>query len=263
MTRRGGASLRLVCWILIAANVAMVGVLLFGNGEGGTTIAPPPSEPPPIHLLGEASSDAERAGGAEASRNADGRRDADGHRDASARGMETRRGRANCIASGPLANLRDAMALAARVDAGAGRAEVREAIARGRPDHVVYIEPAASPEAARRTLRELEGQAITGQLVDGGALANAVALGVFARRAEADAMLARVAALGYSVKRRPLERAHEVYLVHSTGSAPGDPREGWVPCDDDWSAPHPDRAGHGALRPLPEMSIKRRPFDNA
>ena len=86
-------------------------------------------------------------------------------------------GRDACGASRPFANLREALSHATRLDADGGRAEVREVVARGRPDHVVYIEPAASRDAARRVLRELEGQSIAGQVVDAGPLANAVTLG--------------------------------------------------------------------------------------
>lgn len=126
----------------------------------------------------------------------------------------------DCGASRPFANLREAMSHATRLEAAGGHAEVREAVARGRPDHVVYIEPAASRDAARRVLRELEGQSIGGQVVAAGPLENAVTLGVFAEPASAEALAARVAAFGYAVRHMALEREHTAYVVLSrTGSA--------------------------------------------
>ena len=139
-------------------------------------------------------------------------------------------GPGDCSASRPFASLREAMSHATRLDADGGRAEVREVVARGRPDHVVYIEPAASRDAARRVLRELEGQSITGQVVDAGPLENAVTLGVFAERESADVLAARVAAFGYAVRHMALERKHTAYVVLSrTGSAGAPPRQ--PPCD--------------------------------
>lgn len=125
----------------------------------------------------------------------------------------------DCSASRPFADLREALSHATRLDAGGVHAEVREVVARGRPDHVVYIEPAASRDAARRVLRELEGQSIRGQVVDAGPLANAVTLGVFAGQEAADVLAARVAAFGYPVRHMALEREHTAYVVLSrTGS---------------------------------------------
>ena len=129
----------------------------------------------------------------------------------------------DCSVSEPFANLREAMSHASRLEAAGGRAEVREVVARGRPDHVVYVEPAASRDAARRVLRELEGQSIAGQVVDAGPLANAVTLGVFAEARAAEALTARVAAFGYPVRQMALERAHEGYIVLSREGAAGAP----------------------------------------
>ena len=132
-------------------------------------------------------------------------------------------GRDDCGVSRPFANLREAMSHATRLEAAGGHAELREAVARGRPDHVVYIEPAASRDAARRMLRELEGQSITGQVVAAGPLQNAVTLGVFAERESADALAARVAAIGYPVRHMALERRHTAYIVFSRPGSEGAP----------------------------------------
>ena len=141
-------------------------------------------------------------------------------------------GRDDCRASRPFASLREAMSHATRLEAAGGHAQVREAVTRGRPDHVVYIEPAASRDAARRVLRELEGQSIAGQVVAAGPLANAVTLGVFAERESAEVLAARVAASGYRVRHTALEREHTAYVVLSragSASAPARPAPCVVP----------------------------------
>lgn len=147
-----------------------------------------------------------------------------------------------CSASRRFANLREALSHATRLDADGGRAEVRKVVARGRPDHVVYIEPAASRDAARRVLRELEGQSIGGQVVDAGPLANAVTLGVFAEEAAAQGLVERVAAFGYPARQMALERANTVYLVvGGTGSGAA----GHAPCG---PVPGMDGAGVAVAR---------------
>ncbi|MYE12179.1 MAG: SPOR domain-containing protein [Gammaproteobacteria bacterium] len=138
----------------------------------------------------------------------------------------------DCSVSRPFANLREAMSHAARLETAGAHVEVREAVARGRPDHVVYIEPAASRDAARRVLRELEGQSIGGQVVPAGPLENAVTLGVFAEPETAEVLAVRVSAFGYSVRHTALEREHAAYVVLSrTGSnrAPARPAPCGVP----------------------------------
>ncbi len=141
-------------------------------------------------------------------------------------------GQDDCSVSRPFANLREAMSHATRLETAGARAQVREAVARGRPDHVVYIEPAASRDAARRVLRELEGQSIGGQVVPAGPLENAVTLGVFAERESAEVLAARVAAFGYSVRHMELEREHAAYVVLArtgTERAPARPAPCGVP----------------------------------
>ena len=136
-----------------------------------------------------------------------------------------------CMVSSSFANLRDAMAFAGRIEAAGGHGEIREALRTGRPDHVVYVEPAASRDAAHRIVRELEGQSIHGQVVGAGARANAVTVGVFAERAQAEALMERVAAFGYPVKRRALERVRTVYLVHSNLGVRQEAETARPPCE--------------------------------
>ena len=125
------------------------------------------------------------------------------------------------MVAGPVDGLRDTLALAARVEATGARAEVREGRVQGRPDYMVHIEAAASRDAARRTLRELQGQSIDGYVVADGALENAVTVGVFSEPEPAEALLARVVELGYPARQKTLERAHSVYVILSDGGALG------------------------------------------
>ena len=205
------SALRYACWALVAANVAMGVALMVFDGSGGPDAAGQSVDVPMIELLDEVTRAWPDTAGSAVSGIA--LRFA---RESFARESFARE---NCRTSAPFADFRDAMAFASRVEALGARTQVREAIARGRPDHVVYVEPAASRDAARRILRELEGQSIGGQVVDEGALANAVTVGVFAERAAADALVARVRAFGYPVRRRALDRAHTVYTVHSGGDS--------------------------------------------
>ena len=154
-----------------------------------------------------------------------------------------------CLVSPAFATLRDAMALAAQIEAGGGFAEVRAVPLEGRPDHVVYVRPAASRDAARRIRQELEGQSIRGQVVGEGVLVNAVTVGVFADVDDADALMARIAAFGYPVERRPLARDRTIYVVRSSVRI-GQQREmawtgmAWTPCDGsalDGLGKHPSR----------------------
>ena len=187
------------CWALVAANVAMGVALMVSGGSGAPGAAGQSVDAPTIELLVERP-----------------RASPDGAASAVS-GIGPRLAQEDCRTSAPFADFRDAMAFAGRLEALGARAQVREAVARGWPDHVVYVEPAASRDAARRILRELEGQSIRGQVVDEGALANAVTVGVFAERAMADALVARVRGFGYAVRRRALDRAHTVYMIHSRG----------------------------------------------
>ena len=210
MSRRFDVALRYACLALILANVALGTAWVLRNEPGGGAISPVRGALPVLERVG-------------------------GHRweGTVAREMQAaaHAGDDGCMVSASFASLRDAMALAGRIEAGGGYGEVREALTQGRPDHVVYVEPAASRDAAHRIVRELEGQAIQGQVVGAGVLANAVTVGVFAEQAEAEALLARVAAFGYPVKRRSLERVRKVYLVHSRAGVLPDGEMAWPPCE--------------------------------
>ena len=205
-----------VCWALLAANLAACAGLMARGVPAPAVVRLPALAVPTIPLPGEASVTAARPGTGPA-------RTGSPHPTG---------GWGECMVAGPVDGLRDTLALAARVEATGARAEVREGRVQGRPDYMVHIEAAASRDAARRTLRELQGQSIDGYVVADGALENAVTVGVFSEPEPAEALLARVVELGYPARQKTLERAHSVYVILSDGGALGGvtgfPRS---PCD--------------------------------
>ena len=73
----------------------------------------------------------------------------------------------------------------------------------GPPEYLVYVEPAASREAAWSILREMETQMIEdAEVLYRGPNENGVAVGVYRNRNLADARRDEIAALGYAVKVR-------------------------------------------------------------
>ena len=136
-----------------------------------------------------------------------------------------------CVVLGPVDEYDVAEALAVRIRHDGGQALVRDRDILSRPDYVVHVEPSASRELAMRTLRELKNQAIDGQVISDGGLANAVSVGVFGLLAPAEARRQRVADLGYDVDIVRLERRRTVYSVYADGW-PMHPPEGirLAPC---------------------------------
>lgn len=120
---------------------------------------------------------------------------------------------AHCPTSSVFPSLRDATALAARIGARGGAAQVLAVTEPRHPDYLVYLGPHPSRGTARRALRELEGSAIDGHIIGTGELANAVAVGVFSRRQEALARREQVAAAGYEANVLPIDRALKGYAV--------------------------------------------------
>ena len=138
--------------------------------------------------------------------------------DAAARQIDGR-----CTATESFANLREALAVAARTESRGGAAHIQAVAAAGRPDYLVYLGPHVSRGTARRALRELQGRSIDGHIIGAGELANAVALGIFARRDAAEARRQEVAAAGYEASIKPVARPFQGYAVAahnmSSGSA--------------------------------------------
>lgn len=136
-----------------------------------------------------------------------------------------------CVVLGPVDDYDVAEAVALRIRDDGGRALIRERDILSRPDYVVHVEPSASRDLAMRTLRELKNQAIDGQVISDGGLANAVSVGVFGLLAPAEVRRQRVADLGYDVDIVRLERRRTVYSVYADGP-PVHPPEGirLAPC---------------------------------
>lgn len=118
-----------------------------------------------------------------------------------------------CPASRVLASLRAATALAARIEAGGGATRVLAVTEPRHPDYLVYLGPHVSRGTARRALRELEGSAIDGHIIGAGELANAIAVGVFARQDAAIARRDQVVAAGYEARVLPIGRELKGYAV--------------------------------------------------
>lgn len=126
-------------------------------------------------------------------------------------------GFSGCVVLGPVDSYDVAETLALRIGDDGGRALVQARDILSRPDYVVHVEPSGSRDLAMRTLRELKNQAIDGQVISDGGLANAVSVGVFGLPTPAEARRQRVADLGYDVDIVRLERRRTVYLVYSDG----------------------------------------------
>ena len=122
-----------------------------------------------------------------------------------------------CVVLGPVDDYDVAEELAVRIRHDGGRALVQDREVLSRPDYVVHVEPSASRDLAMRTLRELKDQAIDGQVISDGGLANAVSVGVFGLLAPAEVRRQRVADLGYDVDIARLERRRTVYSVYADG----------------------------------------------
>ncbi len=124
-------------------------------------------------------------------------------------------------------NLRAALAVTARIESRGGAARVQAVAAAGRPDYLVYLGPHVSRGTARRALRELQGRSIDGHIIGAGELANAVSLGIFARRNAAETRREEVAAAGYEASVKPVVRPLQGYAVVAddvySGSAPSAP----------------------------------------
>lgn len=108
------------------------------------------------------------------------------------------------------------------IEAAGGAIEIIETNIASSPDHLVLIRPAASPAATRRLRDELRSQSMPNQLIQEGAFANALSLGVFTDLAAAAAFQAEMAELGYRVGVETLDSSRRAYhlLAQSPREAP-------------------------------------------
>ena len=141
-----------------------------------------------------------------------------------------------CMAAGPFETMAALRGLRERIQSAGATVHVVEEQVEAPPDYLVYIEPASSRDVARRVLQELKAQSIDSYLIRDGDLTDAISVGVFTQNELAKGQRERIAALGYEVSLRDLNRSHTVYrlLAQGTDVAPIDADSGtnWVPCDE-------------------------------
>lgn len=96
---------------------------------------------------------------------------------------------------------------------------VKEEVAPALDGYLVYIETDGSRAEARRIAQELRSRAIDCQIIPTGQLADSLSVGVFRRRAFADAHLKRVEELGYEADVQALTRSRVLYRVLAPSNA--------------------------------------------
>ena len=98
--------------------------------------------------------------------------------------------------------------------------QVRASEIQGSPDYLVYVDTQGNIDTARRMQQELSSQNFEAYLMSGGAFANALSVGVFSQRTQAESQRGKVAGLGYQVAIEALPRSQEVY--HLLAQVPAD-----------------------------------------
>lgn len=136
-----------------------------------------------------------------------------------------------CVVAGPFESREAAVEVEQRLAASGATVELLEESEIAPAAYLVYVEPAASGDAAWHVLRELRTQSVDdAYVIPSGPLENGVSIGVFTEEDRANTRRDRVAALGYTVNVQTREnvtyrvRAVDV-LPESLGSLPH------VPCD--------------------------------
>lgn len=111
--------------------------------------------------------------------------------------------RLDCVVAGPFGSREAVEAEETRLRAAGAQAEWLEETAAGPLSYLVYVEPAASRDAAMLILRELQAQSIEDAgIIGNGPYRNAVSVGVYSNRDLAMAQRDRVAELNYAVQMR-------------------------------------------------------------
>ncbi len=118
-----------------------------------------------------------------------------------------------CRVWGPFTDPEALAPLRAELETVGSALEVRSSEVAGAPDFLVYVQTGNSLDVARRTLQELETQAIDAYVIAGGPYVNAVSVGVFSTEERATNQQRRVAALGYEVRVEALSRSQTVHHV--------------------------------------------------
>jgi len=116
-----------------------------------------------------------------------------------------------CRAWGPFGEPAQLETLQRQLEALGGAVEVRSSEVQGEPDFLVFIDTGNNLDTARRTLQELETQAVDAYIIAGGPYINSVSVGVFSRGERAEAQQRRVETLGYKSSVVELSRSQTVY----------------------------------------------------
>ena len=140
----------------------------------------------------------------------------------------------DCVVAGPF-NDRETAALAQeRIRAAGADADVEEHTVDAEPYYLVYVQPAVSRDEARRTLLALQTQGIEDvAVIQAGEGVNGVSVGRFTSHEFASARLERIAALGYEMNLRAIDRDQTVYRLR-IHNAPSDALAdlAYVACDE-------------------------------
>jgi len=208
--------------ILIAANVAYVGVGSTSQRTDGPLPAPEPLQAmPSLRLVSEMPQPVAQAPEAPAAQSV-----------AIPTVAETLDPMV-CHTWGPFNNPAEFAETRARIEAAGGRSKVRQAVVFSDPDYLVYVGRRGKAENARRTLQELKSQSIDSALIRRGPYNNTLSVGVFSRPERASLQQQRVARLGYEVGIEEIERSYDVFHLEAqvpAGFEPGSGSNG--PCAD-------------------------------
>ncbi|MCY3793292.1 MAG: hypothetical protein OXG51_02820 [Gammaproteobacteria bacterium] len=120
-----------------------------------------------------------------------------------------------CRRWGPVGDPSAFAFLMMRIEAAGGTVKIMETTLASQRDHLVLIDPAASPAATRRLRDELRSQSIPNQLINEGRFAAALSVGVFADLNAAKAVQAELAALGYRVRVETLDSRRTAYHLQA------------------------------------------------
>ena len=177
--------------ILLAANIAYVGVGFTSQRASGDPPAQRPTPDMPVLRLVSEMTAAQAAAPAE---------------------------RLVCHSWGPFSNADDFVETQARIEAAGGSSRVRQSVVFADPDYLVYVGRRGEAENARRTLEELKSQSIESGLIVRGPFTNTLSVGVFSRADRAQLQQERVAKLGYEVGIEEIGRSYDVF--HLEGQVP-------------------------------------------
>lgn len=111
-----------------------------------------------------------------------------------------------CVMLGPVKDKQQGQQVTQRLAAVSIHSDIREISVEGGVEFWVILPPADDNKAALKKLLELQGRSIDGQIIPQGELANAISLGLYGQRANAEKRLTEVKSMGYPnalIRERP------------------------------------------------------------